>query len=116
MRPFYVAGTTLVHGLFTSMVLVVLADVASPTFNFQRIPATSGGQVALAIVVVITISFALGIVMHTASRALFHKQKQQWTLDVLASAAVRSRLAALGSPPREHRLMGSSRKRTRRAA
>ena len=97
MRPFYVAGTTLVHGLFTSMALVVLADVVSPTFNIQAIPASSGGQLVVATVVVMTTSFALGIVMHTLSRALFHKAKQQWTLDILASAAVRNRLAALGN-------------------
>ncbi len=96
MRPFYMAVTTLVHGLFTSMVLVVLADVASPTFNIQEIPAWTGGQAMFVFMTVVTVSIALGIVMHTISRGLFHKQKQQWTLDVLASGAVEHRMAGLG--------------------
>ena len=33
MQPFYTAVTNLVHGLFTMMVLLVLVDVASPSFN-----------------------------------------------------------------------------------
>ena len=41
MRPFLMAVTTLIHGLFTVMVLLVLADVASPTFNVEEIPLTS---------------------------------------------------------------------------
>ncbi len=96
MRPFYLTVTTLVPGLFTSMVLLVLADVASPTFNVEEIPALTGSQAVFVFVIVLTVSFALGIVMHTISRGLFHKQKQQWTLDVLASGAVEHRLATLG--------------------
>ena len=78
MRPFYLAITTLVHGLFTSMVLLVLADVVSPTFNFERIPAWTGIQGVFTLMTFLTVSFALGIVMHTISRGLFHKQKQLW--------------------------------------
>jgi hypothetical protein len=96
MRPFYVAFTTLIHGLFTSVVLLVLVDVASPTFNVEGIPAWTGSQGAVVVVVFLTASFALGIVMHTISRGLFHKQKRQWTLDILASGAMKNRLAAFG--------------------
>ncbi len=95
MQPFLMAVTTLIHGLFTSMVLLVLADVASPTFNVEEIPAWTGGQSVVVFVTVLAVSFALGIVMHTISRGLFHKQKQKWTLDVLASGAMESRLASL---------------------
>ena len=96
MRPLSMGVTTLAHGLFTSMVLLVLADVASPTFNVEEIPAWTGGQAVAVFVTVLTVSFALGIVMHTISRGLFHKQKQRWTMDVLASGAVEHRLADLG--------------------
>jgi len=96
MRPFYVALITVVHGLFTSMALLVVVDVFSPTFNVNEIPAWTGSQATVVIVIALTASFALGIVMHTISRGLFHGQKQRWTLDILASGAVRSRLAALG--------------------
>ena len=96
MRPFYLAITTLVPGLFTSMVLLVLADVWSPTFNVEEIPAWTGSQAVFVLVTLLTVSFAPGIVMHTISRGLLHKQKNQWTLAVLASGAVENRLAALG--------------------
>ena len=58
MRPFYLAWTTLLHGLFTSMVLVVLADVASPTFNVEAIPEWDGGQAMFVVVTVLTVSIA----------------------------------------------------------
>ncbi len=95
MRPFYLAVTTLVPGLFTSMVLLVMADVASPTFNIEELPAWTGSQAAFVFLSILTVSFALGIVMHTISRGLLHKQKQRWTLEVLASGAVENRLAGL---------------------
>ena len=97
MRPFYLTITTLVPGLFTSMVLVVLADVMSPTFNIEEIPVWTGSQAVFVFVTLLTVSFALGIVMHTISRGLLHKQKLQWTLDVLASGAVEARLSSIGS-------------------
>ena len=96
MRPFYLAVTTLVPGLFTSMVLLVLADVASPTFNVVGIPVWSGSQGVFIFVTAATVSFALGVVMHTISRGLFHQEKGRWTLEILASGAVKNRLAALG--------------------
>ena len=95
MRSFLMSVTTLIHGLFTTMVLLVLADVWSPTFNIEEIPAWTGGQAVAVFVVVLTVSFALGIVMHTISRGLLHKQKQQWTLDVLASGAMENRLSSV---------------------
>ena len=97
MRPFYLTVTTLVHGLFTSIVLLVLADVASPTFNVEGIPVWTGSQAVLIFLTVLPVSFALGIVMHTISRGLLHKQKRRWTLNILTSRAVRDRVAALGN-------------------
>ncbi len=95
MQPFLMAITTLLHGLSTAMVLLVLADVASPTFNVEEIPAWTGGQSVVVFLTVLTASFALGIVMHTISRGLLHKQRQRWTLEVLASGAMENRLAGL---------------------
>lgn len=95
MRLFYNAATNLVQGLFSSIVLLVVADVASPTFNVTGLPDWTGSQTMIVIGAVVTISLALGVAMHTISRGVFHKQKQEWTLTVLSSAAVRNRLAAL---------------------
>jgi hypothetical protein len=97
MRTFYVAITTLVHGLVTAAALLAFADVASPTFNVGGIPPWTGSQGTVIIAAVLTASLALGVVMHTISRGLFHKQKQGWALRVLSSGAVRNRLAALGT-------------------
>ena len=97
MHPFYYAAAQLVQGLFTALALVVIADVASPTFNLDSIPELTGSQAVLVLLVIFTISVALGIVMHTVSRGVFHEMKQRWTLTVLSSPAVRSRLAALGT-------------------
>ena len=80
MRPFYLAVTTLVPGLFTSMVLLVLADVWSPTFNVEDIPAWTGSQAVFVLMALLTVSFALGIVMDTISRGLLHKHMDRWTL------------------------------------
>ena len=103
MRTIYLSLTNLVHGLFTSMVLLVLADVWSPTFNVEGIPAWTGSQAMFVFLAALTVSFALGVVMHTISRGLFHKQKGRWTVEILGSRAVRNRLAALG---RVHPLRG----------
>jgi hypothetical protein len=77
------------------MVLLVLADVASPTFNMDGLPEWTGSQATFVFLTLLIVSFALGIVMHTISRGLLHKQKQRWTLEVLASGAVENRLSAL---------------------
>lgn len=97
MRPYYTAASNLVQGLFTMLVLVVLADVASPTFDIDTIPDWSGSQGAIFLAVALTLSLALGVVMHTISRSVFHARKQNWTYSVLSSRAVRGRLAALGT-------------------
>jgi hypothetical protein len=67
MRPFTLGVTTLVQGLYAFVWLVILFDVASPTF------------------------------MHTISRAIFHSVKQQWSLTILSSPTVRRRFGELGS-------------------
>ena len=95
MRLFYNAAPNLVQGLFSSIVLLVVADVASPTFNVTGLPDWTGSQTMIVFGAVLTVSLALGVAMHTISRGVFHKQKQEWTLTVLSSAAVRNRLAAL---------------------
>ena len=97
MRPFTLGITTLVQGLFTAMALLVLADVASPTFNMNGFPEWSGIQAVVSGAVFLTTSLALGVVMHTISRSIFHSMKQQWTMDVLTSESVQPRMHAVGT-------------------
>lgn len=99
MRPFSLGVTTLVQGLFTGMALVVLADVASPTFNLSEFPHWTGMQAVVVGVVLLTTALALGVVMHTLSRKLFHDSKESWTVDVLTSESVKRRITALPSKP-----------------
>ena len=97
MRPFSLGVTTLVQGIYALSVVIVLFDVASPTFNLDGIPDWTGTQLLVAIIIMFTASVALGVVMHTISKGLFHPIKQTWALDVTSSETVRSRLAALRS-------------------
>jgi hypothetical protein len=97
MRPFSLGVTTLVQGVYALAGVIVLFDVGSPTFNLDGIPTWTGVQLVVAAVVLFTASVALGVVMHTISKGLFHPIKQVWALDVTSSDTVRSRLAALGS-------------------
>ena len=94
MRPFSLGVTTLVQGVYALLWVIVLADVASPTFNMDGVPAWTGMQLAFAVVVLLVASMALGVVMHTISKGLFHRFKLSWTFDVLSSASVRQRMIA----------------------
>ena len=96
MRPFSLGVTTLMQGLYALLWVVVLFDVASPTFNLEGIPAWSGMQAVVALAVLLTASAALGVVMHTVSRGLFHRFKLRWMMEVLTSGTVRDRMRALG--------------------
>ena len=97
MRPFSLGVTTLVQGIYALFVVIVLFDVASPTFNLEGIPEWTGTQGLAALVILFTAAVGLGVVMHTISKGAFHPIKQVWALDVTSSGTVRSRLSALGS-------------------
>lgn len=94
MRPFSLGVTTLVQGIYTMLWVIVLFDVASPTFNIEGRPEWSGMQIAVGIVVLFTASVALGVLMHTVSKAVFHRVKLGWILEVLSSDSVRRRMEA----------------------
>jgi len=96
MRPFSLGVTTLVQGIYTMLWVIVLFDVASPTFNIEGRPDWSGMQVTVGIVVLFTASVALGVLMHTVSKTVFHRVKLRWILEVVTSASVRRRMEAAG--------------------
>jgi len=97
MRPFSLGVTTLVQGIYALSGVIVLFDVASPTFNLDGVPDWTGTQALAAVILLFLASVAVGVVMHTISRGLFRPIKDVWALDVASSETVRSRLAALGS-------------------
>ncbi len=96
MRPLYLGVTTLVHGFFTLIWIVILLDVGSPTFALH-LPQWNASEAALAAAVLFTASAALGVVIHTLSRSVFHRQKETWALEVLTSPTVQERFVGLGA-------------------
>jgi hypothetical protein len=95
MRPFSLGVTALLQGFYVLLWLVVLFDVASPTFDVGGVPAWNAVQTVVAFAVTFMASAALGVVMHTLSKSLFHRFKLQWELDVLASETIQSRMRAM---------------------
>jgi hypothetical protein len=96
MRFFSLGVTTVVQGLYALFGVIVLFDVASPTFNIQSIPDWTGLQVIVAVLILITASIGLGVVMHTVSRAVFHHMKDRWSMSIMSSQTIAHRLTALG--------------------
>lgn len=95
MRPFSLGLITLMQGFVVLLWLVILFDAASPTFNLDGVPDWNAVQFVIALAVAFTTSAALGVVMHTLSKALFHPLKLRWELDVLSSTTVRTRMQAM---------------------
>ena len=95
MRSFSLGVTTLVEGFYALIWVAVVMDVASPTFNLN-VPAWGPMEALIAGAVLVTAAAALGVVMHTISRRVFHFRKQVWAREVLTSPAVQQRFAGLG--------------------
>jgi hypothetical protein len=96
MRPFSLGLTTLIQGFYALIWVAVVMDVASPTFNL-RVPEWGAMEGVIAAAVLVTAAAALGVVVHTISRKIFHNRKQVWAFEVLTSGAVQHRLAPLGA-------------------
>lgn len=95
MRPFTLGGTTLVHGFYAMVWLAIVLDVGSPTFNLSM-PQWGPTQAVVWIALLFTASAALGVVVHTISRSVFHRSKERWEMAVLVSPTVQHRFADLG--------------------
>lgn len=95
MRPFSQGISMVVHGFYALIWVGIVLDVGSPTFRL-RIPEWTFGEAAVAAAVLFTSAAALGVVMHTISRNVFHQQKQLWALEVLTSPTVQQRFATMG--------------------
>jgi len=97
MRSFSLSAITLMQGFYVLLWIVMLFDVASPTFGVSGVPDWNAVQLVLALAVAFVASAALGVVMHTISKALFHRFKLRWELEVLSSSTVRTRMQAMHS-------------------
>ena len=97
MFPFSLGVLTLLQGLYSLVWFVILLDIGSPALDLANLPDLSDGQLILAIVALITITSAIGVIMHTVSRNLFRRQKDLWAFKVLSSPTVRRRLKVTGT-------------------
>jgi hypothetical protein len=93
MFPYSLGVLTLLQGFYSLLWIVILMDVLSPTLDLRRMGSGSDAQGLLMVAGLFIITFTVGVAMHTISRNLFRKIKDQWEMDVLTSAAVRQRLA-----------------------
>ena len=98
MFPYSLGVLTVLQGLYSLLFIVVLLDVGSPTFDVRQMPEVHGGQAVLLISGLLTITFTVGVAMHTLSRNLFRRTKDQWEMDVLTSPGVARRLGDLRVP------------------
>lgn len=95
MRPFTLGVTTLVHGFYAMVWVALVLDVGSPTFNLSM-PHWGATEAVVWIALLFTASAALGVVVHTISRSVFHRSKERWANQVLVSPTVQQRFAAFG--------------------
>jgi hypothetical protein len=94
-RPFSLGVTTLVHGFYLMVWVALVLDVGSPTFNLSM-PKWGPTEAVVWIALLFTASAALGVVVHTVSRGVFHRYKERWAMEVLVSPTVQQRFAAFG--------------------
>jgi hypothetical protein len=98
MRPFTLGGTMLVHGFYTVVWVAIVLDVASPTFSLSM-PQWGPTEAVVWIALLFTASAALGVVVHTISRGVFHGPKERWAMQVLLSPSVQHRFATFSDVP-----------------
>lgn len=95
MRPFSLGVTTLVHGFYAMVWVALVLDVGSPSFNLSM-PQWGPTQAVVWIALLFTASAALGVVVHTIARGVFHRTKERWAMEVLVSPTVQHRFTAFG--------------------
>ena len=93
IRPFPLGLTTLIHGFYAMVWVALVLDVGSPSFNLSM-PHWGATEAVVWIALLLTASAALGVVVHTISRGVFHRSRERWAMEVLVSPAVQQRFAA----------------------
>lgn len=86
----------LIQGFYSLLWIAIAMDVGSPSLDLRRFPDLSAQQTFLILLVVFPLAFVIGVMMHTFSRHLFRKAKDDWARIVLMSARTRQRYTELG--------------------
>ncbi len=96
MFPYPLGVLTALQGLYSLLLIAVILDVGSPTFDLRDITDSTGVQVLPILAGLLAITFTVGLAMHTLSRNLFRRMKDVWDMEMLTSPGVQQRLGAVG--------------------
>jgi len=96
MFPYSLGVLTVLQGLYSLILIVIILDVGSPTLDLRSVNQWTGASSLPLFAALLCISFTVGVAMHTLSRNLFRRAKDLWDMEVLTSPAVRQRLGDLG--------------------
>ena len=96
MFPYSLGVLTVLQGLYSLILIVIILDVGSPTLDLRSMNQWTGASSLPLFAALLCISFTVGVAMHTLSRNLFRRAKDLWDMEVLTSPAVRQRLGDLG--------------------
>ncbi len=119
-----VAFQVVLQGIYSMIWIAILLDAGSPSFDLRNYTNLTWTQGVIAMVFVATMSYAVGIMMHTGSRNIFRRTKDLWALKVLSSPAVQDRLdhlqvddylASMGGPTMQQAMNAEGQDRIRKA-
>ena len=96
MFPYSLGVLTLLQGLYSLILIVIILDVGSPTLDLRSMGEWNSSHSLPLFAALLCVSFTVGVAMHTLSRNLFRRSKDYWDMAVLTSPAVRQRLGDLG--------------------
>jgi hypothetical protein len=96
MFPYSLGVLTVLQGLYSLILIVIILDVGSPTFDLRSMNQWTGAQSLPIFAALVSICFTVGVAMHTLSRNLFRRSKDLWDMEVVTSPAVRQRFGDLG--------------------
>ena len=94
------------QGAYTLLAIAVVLDAGSPSVDLRRLPDWNFGPSMVVAAMLATLAVILGLMMHTLSRHIYRKYKDEWALRVLMSNSVRRRCKELNAEPTLQRLAG----------
>jgi len=96
MFPYSLGVLTVLQGVYSLILIVIILDVGSPTLDLRSMGDWNSSHSLPLFAALLCVSFTVGVAMHTLSRNLFRRSKDYWDMAVLTSPAVRQRLGDLG--------------------
>ena len=88
---------TLLQGLYSIIWIAILLDVGSPSLDLRNLPELSAVAAIAVGAVLLILAYAVGVMMHTLSRYVFRRQKDEWAYQVISSTRVQDLLTGVGA-------------------